>query len=110
MIVLCLTGDPHWETNDDVGMSMVAHGYGIAAFGSPQIMFSNVLWGYVIRSIPSVGGVLGYSLATMAALFVSAVAIHFFLLRLNAGFLLATLAVALLLARRSPAFNRSRKK
>ena len=33
---------PRWETNDDVGMSMAAHGYGIAAFGSPKIIFSNV--------------------------------------------------------------------
>jgi hypothetical protein len=59
---------PRWETNDDVGMSMVAHGYGVALTGSPNLVFSNVLWGYLVRAIPQIHGVLGYSIATLCAL------------------------------------------
>src|SRR5690242_5295495 len=58
-----------WETNDDPGMAMAAHGYGLAAIGTPNLVYSNVLWGHLVRAIPSLGGVLGYSLAALAALF-----------------------------------------
>ena len=47
---------------------MVAHGYGVAAFGTPNIIFSNVLWGYLVRAIPQIGGILGYSIATLGVL------------------------------------------
>ena len=97
IISLCLIFNPVWQTNDDVAMSMIAHGYGIAAYGSPNLVFSNVLWGYVVRAIPSVNGVLGYSLATMVVLLVFGWATLYFLLRLGAGYFLSLLAVALLL-------------
>jgi len=65
-------------------MSMVAHGYGVAAEGSPPyLMFSNLLWGYVVRSLPTLSGVPGYSLATLAVLLVSGTVIGFALLRLS---------------------------
>jgi len=57
-----------WETNDDVAMSMVAHGYGLAAHAAPTLIFSNVLWGHIVQSIPTIGGVLGYSTATLAVI------------------------------------------
>jgi hypothetical protein len=98
IVSLCLAFDPHWATNDDVAMSMVAHGYGLAAYGSPHVIFSNVLWGYLVRAIPAINGVLGYSLATMAVLLVFGWATLYFLLRLGAGYLLGLLAVALLIA------------
>jgi hypothetical protein len=60
--------EPRWETNDDVGMSMVAHGYGMASVGSPRLIFSNVLWGWLVRLIPNIGGVVGYSIATLATI------------------------------------------
>ncbi|OWT74937.1 hypothetical protein CEY04_20425 [Achromobacter sp. HZ28] len=59
---------PFWETNDDVGMEMVAHGFGVAAFGDAALVFSNVVWGYIVRSIPTVGTANGYSLATILVL------------------------------------------
>ena len=68
VFVLCFFFPPKWETNDDVAMSMIAHGYGIAAKGSPNILFSNVLWGYLVREIPTINGVLGYSVATLGVL------------------------------------------
>ena len=91
--------DPRWETNDDVVMSMIAHGYGLAAYGSPNLVFSNVLWGYLVRAIPAINDVLGYSIATLATLLVIGWAMMYFLLRLGAGYLASLLAVILILAR-----------
>ena len=97
--LLCLAFDPRWGSNDDVAMSMIAHGYGITAYGSPHLIYSNVLWGYLVRAIPVIHGVLGYSLATLAVLLVIGWAILYFLIRLGAGYLLGLLAVALIIAR-----------
>jgi MFS family permease len=96
--LLCLVFVPCWERNDDVAMSMIAHGYGLAAYGSPHLVFSNILWGYLVRAIPTVNGVLGYSLATMGSLLVVGWAILYFLIRLGAGYLIGFLAVSLLIA------------
>jgi MFS family permease len=98
IVSLCIAFIPQWETNDDVAMSMVAHGYGLAAYGSPHLISSNVLWGYLVRTIPTINGVLGYSLATMAVLLVFGWATLYFLIRLGVGYLLGSLAVALLIA------------
>src|SRR3990172_1330249 len=68
VLVLCALFELRWETNDDVSMSMFAHGYGVATYGSPNLIFSNVLWGYVVRLIPEFNGVLGYSTATLGVL------------------------------------------
>lgn len=99
ILVLYGVYEPRFETNDDVAMSMVAHGYGDAAYGSPLLVFPNVLWGYLVRATPTIGGVLGYSVATLAVLMVAAWAIAHFLIRLGAGYLAAFLAVSVVLAR-----------
>lgn len=99
IVLLCLAFDPRWQTNDDVTMSMAAHGYGLAAYETPQLIFSNVLWGYLVRAIPSINGVLGYSLASMTVLLVGGWAMLYFLIRLGAGYLLGMLAVGLVLLR-----------
>lgn len=49
---LCFSFFPRWETNDDVFMSMIAHGFGAMEKGSPSLFFSNVLRGYIVRAIP----------------------------------------------------------
>jgi hypothetical protein len=56
---------PFWQTNDDVAMSMITHGYGIAMYPSSFLIFSNVMWGEIIKYIPSFFGVLGYSWASI---------------------------------------------
>jgi hypothetical protein len=63
--LLCSISSPIFETNDDVHLSMIAHGYGIATGGSPRLVYSNVLWGYFIRLVPQIWGVPGYSLITL---------------------------------------------
>jgi hypothetical protein len=97
IVLFCLAFDPTYQSNDDVGMSMIAHGYGLVAYGSPNLVFSNVLWGYVVRAIPTVNGVLGYSLATMVTLLVFGWATLYFLLRLGVRYFLGLPVVVLLL-------------
>ena len=70
VLLLCSLSSPIFETNDDVHLSMIAHGYGIATTGSPRLVYSNVLWGYLIRLVPAIWGVLGYSLITLGILVV----------------------------------------
>ena len=96
---LCAFFTPQWETNDDVGMSMAAHGYGIAATGSPNLIFSNVIWGYLVRSIPQINGVLGYSIATMLVLVIFGMVMLYALRRLGFGWLVSLAVLALVLVR-----------
>ncbi|MGO4395000.1 hypothetical protein AB4Z46_26955 [Variovorax sp. M-6] len=100
MLLLCWISTPRWQTNDDVSMSMVAHGYGVAAGGSPPyLMFSNVLWGYLVRGLPTLQGVPGYSLATMASLLVAGSAIGYGLLRMRVSYAACAAVLGLVMAR-----------
>lgn len=82
IIVLLRCFGAYWG-NDDAGMAMIAHGYGIAAFGSPNIVFSNVLWGHLVRALPQVNGLDGYSIAMIGALMIAAAVTTYGLLQLN---------------------------
>lgn len=96
---LCFFFEPYWNTNDDVAMSMVAHGYGFAAVSSPTIVFSNVLWGHLVRSIPQINGVLGYSIVTLGTLVGISTAILFVLRQLGIGLLLSLFILLFILVR-----------
>jgi hypothetical protein len=96
---LSLLFEPRWETNDDVGMSMIAHGFGIAAFGTPNLVFSNVVWGHFARAIPSIHGVLGYTTAAYLALIAAGAAIYFAVAHFTANSLAGFAAILLLLCR-----------
>lgn len=84
---------PVWETNDDVAMAMVAHGYGFVSEGSANLLFSNVLWGMVVRSLDGLSGLQGYSLGTLGTLLVSAWSLLYFLWRLGISAWIALPAV-----------------
>lgn len=99
VIVLCCFFPPRWEANDDVGMSMIAHGYGIAVIGSPNILFSNVLWGYLIRAIPEINGVLGYSIATLSVLVIFAMVVIYGMLQRRVSYVACLSTLALILVR-----------
>lgn len=99
IFLLCFFFDPRWETNDDVGLSMVAHGYGIAAFGSPKLVFSNVVWGHIVRLIPAIHGLLGYSIATLSVLIIIGTTITYGLYRFGASHMACFCAVSLILLR-----------
>lgn len=90
---------PYWETNDDVSMSMVAHGYGLAAIATPNLVFSNVLWGYPVRAIPTLYGIYGYSTATLLVLLSVTTFLLYSLRSLGAGCSRSLLILLLLLVR-----------
>src|SRR4051812_601827 len=75
MAVVLLFARKVWQTNDDIGMAMLAGGYGIASSPSAGLVFSNVVWGWLVSSLPSLGGIEAYSLLTYGALLVSAMVI-----------------------------------
>lgn len=91
--------EPRWETNDDVGMSMVSHGYGLANEPSPTLIFSNVLWGYVTSSFPVVMEIPGYSALSLSALMFAGGVIYFGIVKFGNGRLLACFICLLVLAR-----------
>lgn len=99
VFLLCWFFEPRWETNDDISMSMVAHGYGIAASGSPNIMFSNVLWGNLVRTIPAINGILGYSIATLGVLVIVGTVVVYGLSRLDVNYVTSLSVFALILVR-----------
>lgn len=78
---------------------MVAHGYGIATVGMPNLIFSNVLWGYLVRTIPQISGVWGYSIATIGVLIIIGAVIIHALRKLSFGWLMSLSIVILLLVR-----------
>lgn len=80
-------------------MSMFAHGYGIASFGSPNLIFSNVLWGYLVRTIPEIYGTLGYSIASLIVLVIVGATLLYGLYRVGAGYVTALTMIVLILAR-----------
>jgi hypothetical protein len=100
LLLLCWLSTPRWQTNDDVAMSMVAHGYGIAASGSPpHLMFSNVLWGYLVRSLPTLSGIPGYSLATMGTLLIVGSSVAYALLRMGIRYACCAAVLVFIMAR-----------
>lgn len=96
---LCLFFEPTWETNDDVAMSMIAHGYGIAASSSPKLVFSNIIWGYIVRLTPNINGILGYSIATYGILIICGAVIFLALRKVGLSCVIAFSICTLLLVR-----------
>jgi hypothetical protein len=99
ILVLCALFELRWETNDDVSMSMFAHGYGVATYGSPNLIFSNVVWGYVVRLIPEINGILGYSTATLGVLAIIGAVVTYGLISQGLGYIGGISALVLILAR-----------
>ena len=95
----CVLCPPLWETNDDVSMAMIAHGYGVAAMGTPKILFSNVLWGDLVRLLPTLGGIDGYSLAVLGALVISGAVMICSLRSFRVGVLASAAVLTLILLR-----------
>jgi len=91
--------EPFWESNDDVGMSMIAHGYGIAKSPSPLLLFQNVLVGYLLQVLPRIDGVLPYSWLQLALMLISGAGLLYFVVRSGGAFGLAVIALALVFAR-----------
>ncbi len=85
----------YWQTNDDVAMSMVAHGYGLSAYPSGMLVFSNVLYGQFLKLLPQVLDVFPYSYVSLTLLLASGWAICCLLADRTASYLLSAAVVAL---------------
>lgn len=72
-----------FETNDDVAMMMMAHGFGIAGQPTPLLLFSNVWQGLAIQAMGWPFGLSGYGVYLMGAQVVAMAAIFAFLTELN---------------------------
>jgi branched-subunit amino acid transport protein len=84
ILIICFCElTPFWLTNDDVGLAMVANGYGTSASPTHTLVFSNVAWGYLINWFPNIGGVQSYTWITYIALTIFYIAIHCCLIRSN---------------------------
>jgi hypothetical protein len=88
---------PIWASNDDVAMSMVIDGHGLSAYASPAVVFSNILWGWLLYCVPSVGQIAGYSLVTMSGLLACCLTTIVALGRLNVPMPLAVIAAAVII-------------
>lgn len=99
LFLLCYLFEPQFNTNDDVVMQMAAHGFGVFEKSSPNLIFSNILWGKLVQVIPTINGVLGYSLATISTLFFVTWALTYVLKELTQSWSLSILAIALIMAR-----------
>lgn len=96
MILLLIVGTPFWMTNDDPGMAMAAHGFGVVSEGFPPwLVHSNIIWGYLARSLPDVGGVLGYSMLSYLAI-VAALTVLLKILLLQSAALIESVLVLML--------------
>lgn len=94
---------PFWMTNDDIILSMIAHGYGVADVGTSQLVFTiNAIWGAFVRMLPTIWNTPGYSIASLLVLFVVGTVLIYGLMQLRTGFvpslvcLLLTLTLPLL--------------
>jgi len=88
MALVLLFARKNWLTNDDIGMAMITGGYGITAVPTAGVVFSNVVWGWLLAHLPVIAGIEPYTLLTYAALLGSAAAILLALHRSGAPVLL----------------------
>ena len=68
-------------TNDNVGISMRAHGYGGFYQASNYLIFSNYIWGVFVSMAPSFQNIPGYTFSCYLVLFISAITINVYLKR-----------------------------
>ena len=82
-----------FETNDDVAMMMMNHGFGVAAQATPMILFSNIWQGSIIEALGWPFGRPAYGLYMMGMLVVALAATMAFLCELNRRFWMNALVV-----------------
>jgi hypothetical protein len=88
-----------FETNDDVGMMMMAHGFGVAGEATPLLLFSSLWQGYIVQALGWPFGFPGYGVYLMGALAVALAAQAAFLGELTGRVWLSLLLVAALAVR-----------
>lgn len=97
LAALCIVFALHsksWDTNDDAMMGMIVQGYGIAHAPSPGLVYSNVVWGWVLEQLGQVFGPYSYTYVSYSLLLVSLLG---FVLAFERARVPAALGVAIIL-------------
>ena len=94
-VLVMACGEKFWDANDDEHMAMLAQGYGLAGAPSPMLVFSNVVWGWLMVALGAPFGIPGYTVGTYLLMLASATALAWVMLKRGTPGLLAA---ALLLA------------
>lgn len=89
----------YFETNDDVSMMMLAHGFGLTNVATDQILFSNRLEGDIVDRIGMPFGQPGYSIYMFLCLSLSLGFLFASLIRLNHGVLVNAATITALAIR-----------
>lgn len=95
----CIYLTPQWETNDDAAMAMIANGKGLVAEASSQLIFSNLIWGHLIRLSTQVFGYFGYSVGTFGSVVVSGTVIYYTLRKTGCVHILCIAVITLISVR-----------
>lgn len=82
LVTICYGAfNPAFQTNDDVVMAMRVHGFGQFVTPTPYIVYSNILWGLLLYTLPSIAGYLAYAWMTMFIMACCSWGITYFLIR-----------------------------
>jgi len=86
---------PVWQTNDDVWISMLVHGYGITSSPVLTVFASNAAWAWFVNHIPTVQSIHGYTIASYLVMFLSLWAILYVFISANRPLILSAAVIAL---------------
>lgn len=89
---------PFWRSNDDVSMSLISAGGGLAAQPSPHLVLTNIVWGWLIYLTPGLGHIRAYTLFTYLALILSYAVLAACFLRSRVEHLFAAVALLFIFA------------
>jgi hypothetical protein len=70
LIYYCIF-DIYFDTNDDIGIGMIALGYGISVEPTNNLLFSNFIIAYIVRILSVVFGLNAYNAYTIIILLIS---------------------------------------
>lgn len=68
LLVMLALDRAFWLTNDDVAMSLISTGNGIADQPASRLVLTNIAWGYLVQWFPDFGGIRAYTWVTYLAL------------------------------------------
>jgi hypothetical protein len=97
VLIACIVLDPVFQTNDDVTMAMRVHGFGQFTVPTPYIVYSNILWGYILYALPPIAGYLAYAWVYVVLMIFYSWSITYYLLRTTLPTLIALCMSALIL-------------
>jgi hypothetical protein len=86
LLIIIFKFTPVFETNDDVGMTMMSAGFGISSQPSTHLIFSHILLGKLLYILPEIAGIVPYSLHIYFGILLASLVTNFAILRLETGY------------------------